>query len=218
VQRNCRRSQDSGGLHRTGSVAQEEYDKRHARSRCVVGVAGRRSQITGGARRACRCPGGLPRLSPACACLSQPSISPAPLALRCFPSTTSTATAHRLSKHKCARSQLYSPLTACVIGSQLHSVRKRNAGISHSPRRRCAQPPQARSSAQPGRRGACLHPPHNSNINLPASHLLTPCPSSTTAPPARTQPHTPDTHKMAEIRRKLVIVGDGACGKTCLLM
>jgi len=29
-------------------------------------------------------------------------------------------------------------------------------------------------------------------------------------------PHT--IAQMAEIRRKLVIVGDGACGKTCLLM
>jgi hypothetical protein len=28
----------------------------------------------------------------------------------------------------------------------------------------------------------------------------------------------PSLVEMAEIRRKLVIVGDGACGKTCLLM
>jgi hypothetical protein len=213
----------------TGQAAlhrRTRYDKRHARSTQSLRCWSRRSQVAGHGGRAaglqlagaqvvfqgCRLPARvyLSRLS----AVYQSSRSP--LALRCFLSTTSTA--HRLSKHKCARSQLYSPLTACVIGSQLHSVRKRNAGISHSPRRRCAQPPQARSSAQPGRRGACLHPPHNSNINLPASHLLTPCPSSTTATPARTQPHTPDTHKMAEIRRKLVIVGDGACGKTCLLM
>lgn len=36
-------------------------------------------------------------------------------------------------------------------------------------------------------------------------YLIPPTPNSTTS-------------KMAEIRRKLVIVGDGACGKTCLLM
>ena len=139
----------------------------------------------------------------------------------CF--TTQTSTVHRLPS-LLRYSQLYTlqPLysvrhrLATALGTQTQASATAPGGVVLS-RRRCRR----RHGPAPSLAGVerALHPDLTTQLTSTfLHHLLTPCPSSTTAPPARTQPHTPDTPKMAEIRRKLVIVGDGACGKTCLLM
>ena len=95
-----------------------------------------------------------------------------------YQSSACRACCHLLLLHHSNVHRLPSLLTPNSTAPLQRASQARNcsryahAGISHSPRRSCAQPPQvqaqARSSAQPSRRGACPSSrPHN--LHQPSS-------------------------------------------------
>ena len=246
VQRSCRRTaQDRTGQDRQrdrDSVAQEEYDYlgRCRCGRCVVEVQ-TQVKVTGGARPSSACAWLSAAASPSAsiylitvqvwvALPSQHNCNERPPSAQvCLLPTLQPlySVRHRLATALGTQTQAQASATApggVVLSRRRHGPAPSLAGVERA--LHVHNSINHLSSISPAN---SLPVQHHRTTRTTPERVIAP-------PPVRRWSHprseagalvgradlvrkaTRDAPKMAEIRRKLVIVGDGACGKTCLLM